>query len=360
MPRARPTDGGRPVVWRLGVHLTGTPIWCDARRTRDLSFVSRADRLSGARHGQLIATGETLALLARRSRSPGAGSKDGGAARLARADRGAGMSGSQLAVPFGRPFSLGTLRLELFRAGSAVGAASLVVDTGERRVVYAGAVNPRGGGLSGAAEMRACDILVVSADQGDPRFALPPADSALGRLVQLADQVCAAGGALLLLCPGPLEGLELAHALGRAGVAARHRLIAHRSIHHAAQRLRAGGFTALELRRFGARPQPGQVLLWPAARRADLDRTPLPVRSLVALVSGDAVLPGAAAGARADLAVPWSTEADHPALLEYVEQSGARSIYLLGRYADVMAAELDARGLRAHPLGAPLQMSLFE
>ena len=34
-----------PVTWRDGVHLTGTPIWCDARRRRDVCFVSRADRI---------------------------------------------------------------------------------------------------------------------------------------------------------------------------------------------------------------------------------------------------------------------------------------------------------------------------
>ena len=33
-----------PVTWRDGVHLTGTPIWCDARRRRDVCFVSSASR----------------------------------------------------------------------------------------------------------------------------------------------------------------------------------------------------------------------------------------------------------------------------------------------------------------------------
>ena len=325
-------------MWRSGVHVTGSPIWCDARRARDLCFVSRADWVSGSRHGQLIATAETLALLGRKGKAAG---------------------DSQLAVPAGRPFTLGTVRLELFRSGSAIGAASAVVELQERRVVYAGAVNPRGGGLGGAAEQRACDVLVVSAHHGDPRLVLPPLEEVTGDLVRLADRVCGAGGALVALVEGPLAGLEVAHALDRAGAAARHPIAAHRSIHHAAQRLRAGGLAALPLRRAGARVQPARLLLWPLARRGDLDRAPLPPGSEVVLLSGDAVLPGAAARARADRALPLSAEADHPALRRYIEESGATTIYLVGRHGEALAAELGAAGLSARVLGPPVQMSLF-
>src|SRR5579859_7328899 len=87
------------VTWRDGVHLTGTPIWCDARRRRDVCFVSSADRVT-AGHGQLIATPETLAIAKRRAREAG-----------------------HLAVPLHRPFTLGTLRLELISSARGPGAA---------------------------------------------------------------------------------------------------------------------------------------------------------------------------------------------------------------------------------------------
>jgi hypothetical protein len=95
--RAQPAPATEPVVWRDGVHVAGTPIWCDARRARDLCFVSAADRVGRAGHGQLIATAATLAQL--------------GAA-----------PGPHLAVPYRRPFTLGTLRLELMPSGHALGA----------------------------------------------------------------------------------------------------------------------------------------------------------------------------------------------------------------------------------------------
>src|SRR5687767_15843485 len=88
-PRTAPA---LPVSWRDGVHLTGTSIWCDALRRRDVCFVSAADRVGRLAHGQLIATPTTIALL---GASPGA----------------------HLAVPVRKPFTLGTQRLELIPSG---------------------------------------------------------------------------------------------------------------------------------------------------------------------------------------------------------------------------------------------------
>ena len=79
------------------MHLTGTPIWCDARRRRDVCFVSSSERVGRAGHGQLIATPITLALL--------------------------GAEVGHLAVPVHRPFTLGTTRLSLIPSGRGLGAA---------------------------------------------------------------------------------------------------------------------------------------------------------------------------------------------------------------------------------------------
>ena len=332
--RATPAPADHPVVWRDGVHLAGTPIWCDARRARELCFVSRADRVAGSRHGQLIATTESFALMGRKRAG----------------------SDSELAVPLGHPFSLGTLRLELFGSGSALGAAALAVDTGERRLVYAGAVHPRGGGLGGAAEHRACEVLVVSAHHGAPIYSFPPLDDATGDLAARCRRTRDAGGAAVLLVPGWLEGLDLASALERAGI---DELVAHRSIHHAVQRLRAAGHSAPGVRRAAEHVRAGQVIIWPLARRGALATAALPAGSSVLLVSGDAVDPAAVSRAQAVGGVAWTTEADHAALCRYIDQSRARAVYLLGRHADALAGELDRPSRPARPLAAPQQMSLF-
>src|SRR5688572_25420747 len=184
--KARPTAG---VSWRDGVHVLGTAVWCDARRARAVCFVSSADRTGRAGHGQLIATAETLALLG------------------AHAD-------SHLAVPTGRPFTLGTVRLELIRSGWCVGAAALLVDAGHR-VLYAGAVAPGGAGLGGAAELRRCDTLVVAAPYGATHHAF---SGSADDVVEFARKAITAGTTPVVLVTSALKGLDAVAALDAAGI----------------------------------------------------------------------------------------------------------------------------------------------
>lgn len=324
-----------PVTWRDGVHIRGTAIWCDARRVRDVCFVSCADAVPAARHGQLVATAETLKLLARRG------------PRV--------QPQSQLSVPYGHPFNLGTRRIELFRSGHAVGAASMAVDVDGRRVVYAGAVNPGGGGLGGEADMRACDTLVMAAAYGAPGFAFPPVDEVAADVAAFCRRVAGRGGAAVLLVGAPLKGLDVAARL--AGD--RMRVIAHRAIHHAARRLAPGGLELPRVRRFRGRVRPGEVLLWLAGARDDLARAELPEQSGLALVSGAALDPDRVAASRVEAAFPWSNQADYRRLLEYLEASSAARVYLTDRFAESLAAELSRPGRPVQALGPPRQMSLF-
>src|SRR5450432_2403378 len=126
-----------PVTWRDGVHVVGTPIWCDARRARDVCFVSSADAIGRVGHGQLIATLATLAQLG----APGA---------------------AHLSVPHRRPFTLGTVRLELVPSGHALGSSSLWIDAGGARTFYAGPISTSDGGLGEPAELRTCETLIVA------------------------------------------------------------------------------------------------------------------------------------------------------------------------------------------------------
>ncbi|MCX5743068.1 MAG: hypothetical protein NT062_11310, partial [Proteobacteria bacterium] len=139
----------QPVTWRDGVHLTATAIWCDARRRRDVCFVSSVERIGKSGHGQLIATATTLALL------------------------GADGSGGHLAVPLRQKFTLGTIRLELIPSGRGLGAAALHVDVAGRTVMYAGPVRTSAGGAGEPAEVRAAEAVVVAAPFGEPHHQFP-------------------------------------------------------------------------------------------------------------------------------------------------------------------------------------------
>jgi putative mRNA 3-end processing factor len=325
--RRRPPE--EPVEWRGGVHLRGTHLWCDARRTREACFVSSALVSEARNHRQIIATQTTLALL------PGAGAL--AAKRAPRA----------LAVPYARPFTLGDLRLELFPSGAMPGAASLLIDTGGRRVVYAGRIDTAPGRLGGAAEVRACDVLVLDAAFGHPRFAFPPAADVLAEVRAWVDATLAEGRTPVLLAPPLALGLDLLAALGRP-------IRAHRALVEAARRLRALGTPLPPAQRLPAAP--GDVILWPPARREAAAIAQLP-GARVALVSGWARDPDTVARLRVDAAFPLAEQAGHEALVAYARATGAATIYLLGG-GDVTRAFVE-RGVRALRLGPPEQLTLL-
>jgi putative mRNA 3-end processing factor len=320
------------VEWRSGIHLRGTSIWCDARRPRDVCFASCAHAAGASRHGQLIATAATLALL-----GPDAAADS-----------------ARLSVPYGQPFTLGSIRLELLRTGHAPGSAALLADVAGQRILCAGAVNPHGGGLGGTAELRPCDVLVIDASYAHPRYAFPPVEQAVAAVRAFALEIATAGGVAALLVSSPSKGLDV-----MAGLAAETGLAfaAHRSIHEAARRLQRLESALPPVGRWSGRPPAGKVLLWPVEQRAALGA--LPGSSRVALVSGQAMDPARVSALGVDAAFAWSNLADHDELLAYVEQSGAQAVFATSRHAEDLARAATRAGRVARALGPPRQMALF-
>lgn len=319
------------VTWRDGVHITGTPFWCDARRSRDVCFVSHADAVRVARHGQLIATAETLALLERSDKNR--------------------QAETVLSVPYDRPFSLGTRRIELFASGHSIGSASLMVDIDGHRVVYAGPVNPRGGGLGEPAQLRACQTLVIDARYGSPDVSFPAVDEIAGGVATHCVRTAERDGCAVLLVESIALGLDVCATLIELAP------IAHRAIHHAARRLSSCDRVP-SVRRFST-ARPGDVVVWPVHRRDSLDRVKLPEGSSIVLLSGAAAFADAVVRHRADIGFPWTNHADHRALLEYVDATSAQRVYFTSKSGEALARATDRPTRPARALGPPLQMSLF-
>jgi hypothetical protein len=296
------------------VHLTGTPIWCDARRRRDVCFVSAADRIAVAEHGQLIATPITLALLAPR----------------------AGALAGHLAAPLRRPFTLGTLRLELIPSGRGLGAAALHVDSRGRTVLYAGQIRTTDD--RDAAEVRASDAVVVAAPFGELHHTFAPLDEVLGELATWATAHLAAGRLPVAVVDSALDGLEVATRVGALGVP----LAASRSLRDAAQRL-----TNLEpLPELRAPTKEPRFIVRVAA-----DKMTLPQKAVSALVAGR-VLDGHPGF---DTGFAWPFAAGRAQLLAWIEQTHGKQIFVTGAGAEAIVAHL---GKRAKVLGPPHQMTL--
>ena len=82
-----------------------------------------------------------------------------------------------LVTPFGRPFALGRLRLELLPSGHVPGAAQLYVElrtAAARRVAYCGPLNPAPGRFAEAPQVRAAEALCIEAPLAACGRKLPP------------------------------------------------------------------------------------------------------------------------------------------------------------------------------------------
>lgn len=298
-----------PATWREGVHLSGSPIWCDARRRREVCFVSSAERLGRGGHGQLIGTPTTLALL------------------------GPGSTPGDLAVPLRQKFTLGMAALELIPSGRGIGAAALHVAIAGRSVLYAGPVRTVLGGAGGQGEARAADAVVVAAPFGEVRHEFPPLDRVAAQVVDWCK--ARTGVRPILVVDAALDALEVAQRLIAAGLA----VSGSKAVRDAAARL-ADGPAIRSLSR-----EPGvHVILEGERMPAGSEHT--------ALVSGRAIdgHPGREAG------FAWSHAAGREDLLAWIAATRAKTIYVTGACADAVVAAL---GPRARVLGPPRQMALW-
>jgi putative mRNA 3-end processing factor len=306
-----------PVTWRDGVHLSGTPIWCDARRRRDICFVSSADRVGRTGHGQLIGSPITLALL---------GAKGDG----------------HLAVPLRQRFTLGTLRLELIPSGRGLGAAALHVDAVGRTVLHAGPVRTLASSWYEAAEVRACDALVIDAPLGELHHELEPIDDVVGRVIEWTREQLAAGLPTVVVVDSVLDGIEVTTRLLAEGVP----VSATKPLRDAVARV-AGLATVPTLRAPGR--EPSVMIRIEGERARVIDRE---VRALVSYRAIDAAQVDASFAA----SFAWPFVASRTQLLAWIEQTRAREIFVTGASADAIAEKL---GARARVIGPPRQMALF-
>ena len=316
-----------------GLHLTNTALGLDARRKSELSFVSHAHADHVARHERVIATAKTLRLIEHRW-----GSVKGG-----------------LPVPYNRPFELGPLLLELLPAGHILGSAQIRVTRHDgTRVTYTGDLNTAPSLTAEAVQVAECDILVMEATFGHPRYAFPPKPAVLASIAEWAREQQRGGVVPVLLGYSLGKSQEVIKFLQGEGFA----ICAHRSICEVSALYRELGVELGPVRRFDGTMRSDEVYVFPphSRRSGALD---LFARRSTAMLTGWAVDPSASRRYRADRAFALSDHADFEGLLAYAKATGAEEVLTLHGFAVELATELRRHGIDAHPVGVTQQLDLF-
>lgn len=350
-------------VWRQGVHVAGSGLWCDAPRAHDLCFLSSAQVFSA----QARAAFSRSAVLCSEQTW-----------RLCQAIEKHATARSLLLSPTGRPFSMGNLRLELFPSGGMTGASSLWLRLPSgQTVIYAGAPNPASDFSEAAGcdplQVRDAETLVCHAPLAAVPTKLPPLDQTRTALAKALVAAKEESAVTVLLCPP----LSMARVLcGLREIQAQ--LVEKTVFAHArvTQALHALHDETAQLLRRPTRPLPGgSILLWPLP-----STEPLPAISRLAHVSaggvrvylctGVGLLEEVAEACRATVSasglelsavLPFPDVMDRDGLVRYVAATGARRVQLMTGFHDGLSSLL-RRG-RTHvevaPLGPPRQLQLL-
>jgi putative mRNA 3-end processing factor len=318
---------------KQGLHLTGTPLWLDAHRKSELSFVSHAHSDHIARHERVIATSSTLRFMTHRL----------------------GKLASALPVPYGRGFDLGPLYLELLPAGHILGSAQLRVTRQDGvRVVYTGDLNLAPSLTAEPAQVAECDTLIIESTFGHPRYVFPPKEKVFADIEAWLRQQLDRGVTPVLLGYPLGKSQEAMKAMSSRGFD----ICAHPSIYDMTELYRECGMPIERVRRFDGSVKDGEVGFFPPfnARRSGLGKI---WPRATAVLTGWALDPGAAARYGADVAFPLSDHADFPQLVEYAKKTGANEVLTHHGFAEDLAKALQAEGIDARPVGTIKQLELF-
>ena len=315
---------GIDVEYNQGIHVLDSILWLDAPRKTDLCFISHAHIDPAGLHRKILASEATAALLRKKTGR-----------------------GRALTSPFYRRFSLGELDLELRPAGHMLGAAQIRITRESGKLVYTGDFQLQPSRTAGHAEVLECDVLVMRATYGLPRYVFPDRREVEAEMVAWARRTLDYGGQPVVFASPLGKAPELASVFSHHGLPAR----VHKSIYHVCRIYRAMGVQLPDVRCFRISPDKGEVIIFPPHLRQSRAITRLKrVRSCVAT--------GRAKESQ-DSVFVLSGHADHPTLLRYARESGARKIRLSGPAAAPFSAELTAAGYDATVLQPSEQIALF-
>lgn len=321
------------ILTREGLRARSAPLWLDATRKTERSFVSHAHGDHIGRHVEAIGTAATLALMAHRLPT---------ANTLRRA------------VGYGRAFALGPLQVELLPAGHVLGSAQVRITARGHRTVYTGDLNTAPSRTAEAAEVAACDTLVIESTFGQPRYRFPPRAEVEARIAAFAQAALDQGATPVFYAYALGKAQEATRILGDLGF----RVRVHPDAWALCEIYRAHGVDFPNAAPLAAAPESGEVIVAPPRIRElrSLGRHG-PLRTCA--LTGWAIDASARYRFRSDEALPLSDHADFEGLVNYVEATGASRVLTTHGSADTLARELRARGVDAQALQPSAQLELF-
>jgi putative mRNA 3-end processing factor len=232
-------------------------------------------------------------------------------------------------------------RLTAYPASHILGAAQLLVEYSNQRVVYTGDIKLRPPLAGDTTTVIPCHHLIIESTFGLPIYKLLSREEAASRIVHFATE-CLNQGETPAFTGYPLgRGQEIVHVLSNAGF----RTAVHGAIARFIPVYEDYGYRFPGWEPYEAKATAGRALVVVPDHGRVLESSGKNIRR--AYVSGWAALDNARARGGAEELIPYSDHADFDELLELVERSSASHVDVVHGYTEPFAHILRSRGLSA-------------
>jgi len=312
----------RPVLRDGDLYLPELDLWLDPSRRRPVAFISHAHSdHARARHGSILCTPATAALLRLRLRSFNATTYE-----------------------FDQTFRRKGYRLRLIPAGHVLGSAQLLVESPRWRFVYTGDFKLSESLTCRPGRIVPVDCLLTEATYAQRKYTFPDVVQVRQRIVRFARQALSESKIPVLLGYAVGKGPELVRILQQADVP----VVAGAEIVKTVAVYRRCGAKFEPLEDWSGRRRTAAIVTTPYAWRRSVRRSRTLYR--VAMVTGWALNEPTFEQLPYDEMIPLSDHADWPALWQYVRQADPREVYVVHGYAKAFAAALRSAGFDARTL----------
>ena len=313
-----------------GIYLPEIDLWLDNTDPCSATWISHghSDHARGC-HGKVIATATTLRFYRMRLWLNGEQEEP-----------------EMRALEFGERMAWNGASLTAYPASHILGAAQLLVEYGNERLVYTGDIKLRQPLCGDTTEVVACDRLIIESTFGLPIYRLLDRETAVEKILHFARECLAEGVSPAFIGYALGRGQEIVHVLCQADIP----VAVHGAIARFIPEYEARGYAFAGWEPYDARMTAGKALVVVPSHASALEASGKDIR--LAYVSGWAALDNARTRSGAEELIPYSDHADFEELLALVERSGARRVDVVHGYTAPFAHILNKYGFHA---AAPLR-----
>lgn len=314
-----------------GIYLAEIDLWLDPRRNTPAAWISHAhsDHARGS-HATVFCTTVTREIY------------------QVRAGEAAVKETRFVALDYGQQAEWNGARLTSLAAGHILGAAQLLVEYRDERLLYTGDIKLRPPLCGHPTEQSPCDHLIMECTFGLPVFHFLSREEGAEQMVAFARECLAEGDTPAFLGYPLGRGQEVAHVLATAGIPT----ALHGAIARYLPWYEQAGYGFGDWAPYDRRDVTGRALVVTPSFRSTLQAAGKNVR--IAYVSGWASMDNARARTGAEALIPYSDHADFRELLALAGESGAQRVDVVHGYTETFARILRDRGIEAT---APLALA---